>query len=104
LAFALEFLMTLWLVLVILRSSGAGVLIGAVVACEAMMGGPISGASMNPARSFGPALASGIWTSQWIYWLAPILGALAATGLQRIWDDQKTPLVIFPSSIDSRPS
>jgi MIP family channel proteins len=81
-AFALETILTFWLILVALRSSGpgAGALIGAVVMCEAMMAGPITGASMNPARSFGPAIASGIWNSHWLYWIAPILGALAAAG------------------------
>ncbi|MFD1733605.1 aquaporin [Deinococcus malanensis] len=42
------------------------------------MGGPITGASMNPARSFGPSLASGIWTAHWLYWAAPLLGAALA--------------------------
>jgi MIP family channel proteins len=81
-AFALEAILTFWLILVALRANGvgAGALIGAVVMCEAMMAGPITGASMNPARSFGPAIASGIWSSHWLYWIAPILGALAAAG------------------------
>ena len=52
--------------------------VGGVVALEAAMGGPITGASMNPARSFGPALASGIWTAHWLYWAAPLLGAALA--------------------------
>ena len=40
-----------------------------------MFGGPISGASMNPARSLAPALVSGAWGDQWIYLVAPLLGA-----------------------------
>jgi MIP family channel proteins len=49
--------------------------IGATVALGALWGGPISGASMNPARSLGPALAAGAWTSHWIYWVGPLAGA-----------------------------
>jgi aquaporin Z len=56
----------------------AGVAIGAVVALEAMFAGPISGASMNPARSLAPAVVSGNLGSVWIYLLAPIVGALLA--------------------------
>ena len=51
---------------------------------EALMGGPISGASMNPARSFGPALAAGIWTGHWLYWLAPLLGAVLAVATNHL--------------------
>ncbi|HMH23321.1 MAG TPA: MIP/aquaporin family protein [Puia sp.] len=43
--------------------------------------GTISGTSTNPARSFGPAVVSGIWNSYWIYWAAPVFGALLAVGL-----------------------
>lgn len=43
--------------------------------------GWLTGASMNPARSLGPAVASGVWTAHWIYWLAPIAGMLAAAQL-----------------------
>jgi MIP family channel proteins len=92
-AFALEAILTFWLILVALRSSGpnAGMLVGSVVMCEAMMAGPITGASMNPARSFGPAIASGIWNSHWLYWIAPILGALAAAGANRLLEVRTNP-------------
>jgi MIP family channel proteins len=82
-AFVLETVMTFFLLLVALRS-GLPWAVGGVVALEAAMGGPITGASMNPARSFGPALASGIWTAHWLYWLAPLLGAALAVAASRV--------------------
>jgi MIP family channel proteins len=54
----------------------AGISIGAVIALEALFAGPISGASMNPARSFAPALVTGHWQSLWIYLTAPVCGTL----------------------------
>ena len=52
--------------------------IGLTVAFDILAGGPVTGASMNPARSFGPALVLGHWNWHWAYWVAPILGACAA--------------------------
>ncbi|XP_075522504.1 aquaporin TIP4-1 [Primulina tabacum] len=49
-------------------------LTGLVVGANIMAGGPFSGASMNPARSFGPALISGDWTDHWVYWVGPLIG------------------------------
>lgn len=85
-SFTLEAILTFILMLVILSvSTGAkekgitaGIAIGGVVALEAMFAGPICGASMNPARSLGPALVSGHLEHFWIYLIAPVLGALAA--------------------------
>ena len=54
----------------------AALAIGGTVALDALWGGPISGASMNPARSLGPALVAGVWQDQWIYLVAPVVGAL----------------------------
>lgn len=79
----LEFILTFILMLVILgsavdqraNSSFAGLAIGLTVGLEAAFMGPITGASMNPARSFAPAFIGGIWQHHWLYWLAPILGA-----------------------------
>jgi aquaporin NIP len=80
----LEVLLTAVLMFVIIsvatdtRAVGelAALAIGATVALDALWGGPISGASMNPARSFGPALVAHTWQDHWVYWLGPILGAI----------------------------
>ena len=55
-----------------------GLLLGLTVAAMVLVGGPLTGAAMNPARAFGPALVSGTWTGQIVYWIGPILGAVAA--------------------------
>ena len=85
-AFVLEFLLTFFLMLVIINvSTGAkeigviaGIAIGSVVLLEAMFAGPMTNASMNPARSISPALLSGYLEHLWLYICAPILGALLA--------------------------
>ena len=85
-AFILEFLLTYFLMLVIITvSTGskeigvvAGMAIGSVVLLEAMFAGPITNASMNPARSIAPALMSGNLEHLWMYITAPILGAIFA--------------------------
>lgn len=63
----------------------AGIAIGGVVAADILGIGPATGASMNPARSFGPALVAGAWTLHWCYWVGPIVGAaIAAQTYNRI--------------------
>jgi aquaporin Z len=82
-SFVLEFLLTALLMFVILgvstgaREKGitAGIVVGAVIALEALFAGPITGASMNPARSLAPALVTGQLANLWIYLAAPVLGA-----------------------------
>jgi aquaporin Z len=61
----------------------AGLAIGLTVGLEAACMGPITGASMNPARSLGPALVGAIWQHHWLYWVAPILGAQVAMVIYR---------------------
>ena len=55
-----------------------------LVAMMVWLEAPISGTSLNPARSFGPALIAGIWHNQWLYYVAPPLGALVAVGVFRL--------------------
>ena len=90
-AFAWESVLTFFLMLVITAvatderavGNAAALAIGGTVALGALVGGSISGASMNPARSLGPALVSGELGSLWIYLSAPILGSTAATLVYR---------------------
>ncbi len=85
-AFVMEALLSFLLMFVILNvSTGhmekgimAGVAVGGTIAFEALLGGPVTGASMNPARSLGPALVSGHLGSLWIYLAAPVVGTFLA--------------------------
>ena len=85
-SFVLEVILTAVLMFVILgvsvgkpevRALG-GVIVGGVIALEALFAGPVSGASMNPARSLAPAMISGSWEHVWIYLVAPVVGAWVA--------------------------
>ena len=62
----------------------AAIAIGGTVALDSLFGGGVTGASMNPARSFGPALVAGEWQQFWIYVVGPLLGALAAAGAYEV--------------------
>jgi aquaporin Z len=91
-AFAAEFTISFLLISVVLRVSNsrrftrftpwvAGFLVAAFISLES----PLSGMSMNPARTVGSALSSGIWTAVWVYFLAPALAMVSAGQLYRHW-------------------
>ncbi len=90
-AFTWELVLTFFLMFVIIsvatdaRAVGimAGAAIGGMVGIAALVGGPLTGASMNPARSFGPALVNDAWSRHWLYLVAPMLGAVAAALVYR---------------------
>ena len=87
-AFALEAIATFFLVFVYFGTAVdpeaprvGGLAIGLAATAAALAIGPLTGASLNPARSFGPAVAAGIWQGQAIYWAGPIVGGLVAAVL-----------------------
>jgi aquaporin Z len=90
LAIGMEALLTFFLVSAVFgtavnpeapRIGGFG--IGLTLFFDIMVGGTFTGAAMNPARAFGPAVASGVWTSHAVYWIGPVIGGVAAALL---WD------------------
>jgi MIP family channel proteins len=101
-AFAVEFLLSFVLMFVIMAVATddrvadgfAGLAVGLTVGFDAMMGGPLTGASMNPARSLGPAAAGGIWEAHWIYWVAPITGTIAAARVYEFLRIARPPAVV----------
>jgi aquaporin TIP len=98
-AIAIEAILTFFLMSAVLGTAVsaeapkvAGFGIGLTVFIGVLIGGPLTGAALNPARAFGPAFASGQWISQGVYWVGPILGALVAAFL---WEK-----VLFPKATD----
>ncbi|MDO8558417.1 MAG: aquaporin [bacterium] len=93
----IEALLTFLLVFVVFavtdEGSGAknlaGLIIGLTIAMDILLGGPFTGAAMNPARALGPALVSGSWSGHFIYWIGPVLGALGAAFLHRFFEKKK---------------
>lgn len=95
-ALVYEIVMTAFLMFVIMAvatdtravGAAAAIAIGGTVALAAMFGGPVTGASLNPARSLGPAIAAGEWRSFWIYVAGPVVGAVVgAFAYQAVRDD-----------------
>ena len=66
--------------------------IGATIFAGALVTGPLTGGSFNPARSLGPAIVGGVWTAHWLYWLAPIMGAVVGMRAYAIIDPAALPL------------
>ncbi|KAM1134860.1 hypothetical protein ACFX19_044638 [Malus domestica] len=91
----------------------SGIAIGAAFVVNVMIAGPITGASMNPTRSFGPAIVTGVYKNIWVYIAAPIPGAIAAIVLYSVLrvlkpvksDEKADPIIaratspLFPSSL-----
>jgi len=98
-AFISELILTFFLAFVVFavatdaRAQGAfaAIAVGGYVGFAATGWGPVANASMNPARSFGPAVAANIWDSHWIYWVAPIAGALIAAAVYEVLREPHTP-------------
>jgi aquaporin NIP len=96
-ALVYELILTAFLMFVIMAvatdtravGAAAAIAIGGTVGLDALFGGPVTGASMNPARSFGPALAAGEWREFWIYVVGPVAGAaLGAAAYQLVRGDR----------------
>lgn len=67
----------------------AGLVIGATITLDILFGGPLTGAAMNPARVFGPALAAGFWRDHYVYWIGPLLGGAAGGLVYRVFIERK---------------
>lgn len=92
----IEALLTFFLVTTILafmdkdteRPFHGAVSIGLVITMDILLGAVLTGASMNPARTFGPALIARAWSAHFVYWVGPIAGALLAGAMHKIWSKE----------------
>lgn len=69
--------------------SVAGLVIGSTITLDILFGGPLTGAAMNPARVFGPALAANFWRDHYVYWIGPLLGGALAGVVYRVFIERK---------------
>lgn len=89
---AVELILTFFLVNAVLNAGihgkateVAGLAIGLTLVFCILLGGPLTGASLNPARTLGPAVAGGFWDDHWVYWVGPLLGGALAGWLYKGW-------------------
>jgi len=75
----------------------AGLAIGSTVTLDILFGGPLTGAAMNPARVFGPAVAAQYWKAHYVYWLGPLIGGAAAGFIYRVFIERNP----APAAVDA---
>ncbi|HUP19425.1 MAG TPA: MIP/aquaporin family protein [Gemmatimonadota bacterium] len=98
-AFAVEWLLSFALMFVIAAAASdervaygfGGLAVGLALSFDHLVGLTLTGSSMNPARSLGPAIVAGVWDAHWLYWLAPILGMIAAAWTYETLRTARTP-------------
>ena len=111
-AVVLEAILTFFLVFVIFATavdprgafkSIAGLAIGLTITMDIFAGGPLTGAAMNPARAFGPQLAGGHWADGWVWYLGPVVGAVAAAlAYERLYLRPLAPVPVGPAETGVR--
>jgi MIP family channel proteins len=79
-----------------------GLAIGLAVAADILMGGPLTGAAMNPARWFGPAVASGTFDNWYVWWIGPLLGAAVAALIYRYALEDRADRAVTPATPEGR--
>jgi aquaporin Z len=102
---AVEAVLTLLLVLTVFGTAVdprapriGGLAIGLAVAADILMGGPLTGAAMNPARWFGPAVASGTYADWYVWWIGPLLGAIVAAAIYRYALEDRGSATVTPAT------
>jgi MIP family channel proteins len=74
----------------------AGMAIGATITLDILFGGSLTGAAMNPARVFGPALVAGFWKVHYVYWLGPMIGGALGGLVYRVFIERKPAVAVQP--------
>ena len=104
-AIAIEAVLTVLLVLAVFGTAidargpkVGGLAIGLAVAADILMGGPLTGAAMNPARWFGPAVASGTFDNWYVWWIGPLIGAVVAAAIYRLALEERARVDVTPAT------